>query len=95
MSQTRETTNGNAAMTPGRLLTPVSTLNAWRALEIELPYVHTGRLLRYPPEDVAHLIRRNIDRNEFDTPARHPNGRVRRTHNQVHTQILKQHVQLP
>lgn len=74
MSQTQETTNGNAAMKPGRLLTPaeaaeilvipVSTLNAWRAQKIELPYVHIGRLVRYRPEDVADLIRRNMVRPE-------------------------------
>ena len=74
MSQTHETISENPAPTPARLLTPaeaaeilvipVSTLNAWRAQEIELPYVHIGQLVRYRPEDVAALICRNTVRPE-------------------------------
>lgn len=74
MSQTHETMNETPAMIPARLLTPaeaaeilviqVSTLNAWRAQKIELPYVHIGRLVRYRPEDVAALICRNTVRPE-------------------------------
>ena len=49
MNQTHETISENPAPTPARMLTPaeaaeilvipVSTLNAWRAQKIELPYV--------------------------------------------------------
>ncbi|KFF30865.1 helix-turn-helix domain-containing protein [Bifidobacterium bombi] len=74
MSQTQEPTNENTAATSAKLLTPaevteilvipVSTLNAWRAQKIELPYVHIGRQVRYRPEDVTNLIRRNTVRPE-------------------------------
>lgn len=72
MSEMTEMTSRNPAPVPAKLLTPaeaaeilvipVSTLNAWRAQRIELPYVRIGRLVRYRQEDVLALIESNTVR---------------------------------
>ncbi|WP_339349632.1 helix-turn-helix domain-containing protein [Bifidobacterium indicum] len=72
MSEMTEMTTGNPVPVPAKLLTPaeaaeilvipVSTLNAWRAQRIELPYVRIGHLVRYRQEDVLALIETNMVR---------------------------------